>query len=230
MQVATLTHPGTPPDQNPRPPATDNFPAPSVRQRRRPAVIGLALALIAVCALAGAFVATRGSDPVKVLLTARDIRAGQPLTFEDFTVVDLGPAISGVVPAENQQELVGQYLRSDLPAGSVVNPAMIQPVLTPGPGASIVGIGAKPGQLPDSGLKAGDRVRVVMGYAQAAPAGAAGSIKPGTGWTGTVVAVSEARDSGTRVVDVTLPEEQAEAIASVAATGALSITRLAAQG
>lgn len=196
---------------------------PRIRQRRRPAVVALAVALIAVGGLGAYAWAKQGATTVAVVVIQRDVRAGRPLVSDDLGVIDIG-SVQGlaVVPADQREGLLGKYVRSDLPKGSLVNPAQTTASLTPRAGTAVVGILAKAGQMPSTGLRAGDGVRVVMGYASGANA-ASTAVKPGTAWSGVVATVSETRDSGTRVVDVALSSTEAEAVAALCGTGLLSI-------
>jgi len=197
--------------------------APTVRARRRPAVILLGVALIALCGLGGAWLATSGAKTSPVVVARAGLTAGQPVTESDLAITQIaGGAGVAVVPGDQARSLVGKIPVNDIPAGALIAPAQLVGALTPGPGKSIVGIPVKHGQLPSIGLRAGDQVLLVV---TASPGAAAGSapVKPGTSWAGVVVAVGDPADDLSRTVDVVVDQAQAIDVATAAGTNAIAL-------
>lgn len=197
--------------------------AKSVRQRRRPALILLGIALVAVFGVAGAWLATAGRDAQTVVIARQSIQAGQPITAADLGTTQVSGTITGAatVPGSDLESLTGKYATGPIPAGSLINPGSVVDRLTPKAGTAIVGVGLKPSQLPAGGLQAGDIVTLV---ATVSPQGGdTNTVKPGTTWKATVVTVGGTSDDGTSVVSFSLPGDAAVSAATAAGGGTLAV-------
>lgn len=199
--------------------------APPLRQRRPRWAIWLGVLLIALGAIAGAWLFTQGQSTRAVITVRSDLTAGQPIRATDLATTTV-PAGSGLasVDAARLEDLVGSYATMSLPAGALLTDRATTKTLTPPPGQSIVGIGVKNGQLPARGLRGGDRVRVVVtsspGTGQQA---AQGPTAPGTTWSGSVVDAGPADPGGVSTVDVSIQASDAAAVAAAAGTGNIAI-------
>lgn len=192
---------------------------PGVRQRRRPAVLGLGVALVAVCGLAGGWLATRGNQSHSVVVARGELTAGQPIQASDLgTTILSGGADVSTIPGGQLSSVVGKYPNATVPGGSLVNPHGLAAAVTPGRGQSIIGVGLKPGQLPALGLKPGDRVRLISTYSAQGGAG----VKPGQAWPAIVVSAGPSGDNGARTVDFMMPATQAKDAVSAAGAGTLA--------
>lgn len=222
--------PGVP--SSARPPARDSHPpfTAGVRLRRRPALIGLGIALIALGALAAAWLVTTLAGTTAVVVMARDVAAGQQVTADDVRVVDIGGDLGATtgtayVPAGAMGEVVGRRTTIPLLAGQVVPPkALTDGRLVPGDGGqAVVGLPVTSAQVPATQLQAGDQILVVDTPAdQADPPPDTPSALPAT-----VVTTSTDDVSGVTVITVTADTETAKALAARAATGRFTVVVVA---
>ena len=195
-------------------------PASPARHRRRPALIGLGVALVALGGLTSGWLVTSTGDTSQVLALARPVVAGQAVARADLVVADVRPDPSlETVPASQVSSVVGRRAATGLQAGALLTPTSVTDQVVPGSGTSLVGVFLSAAQLPAEPLLAGDRVRIVdTPPAQADPPSTApGSIRA------QVVAVTTADANGSRTVDVLVPEGQAAGLAARAATGRVSL-------
>lgn len=125
----------------------------AVLARRRLLAAGLAAAA-ALASLRA--VAAPAPETVEVLVAARDLAAGEPLSASD-----LAPAAwpSGSAPRGAVDDAVGRVLAAPLRAGEPVTDVRL---VGPGLGRATSGLTAVPVRIPDAGaadlLRAGDRV------------------------------------------------------------------------
>lgn len=211
---------GKKPATDPAPHATDPT-APSVRQRRRPALAALGLALAAVFALTGAWLFSQGGQTQPVVAVKAAITAGQQITAAQLGTVDLPPNTGlTTIDGTEMSTLVGKYATTNLPAGTIITATQVTTTLTPPAGKSIVGIALKPSQMPSRGFTGGDRIQLVV----TTGAGSAGTsaVAPGTHWAGTVVCVGPPSDDQTVTVDVQVDSALAVPVASAAGAGNLA--------
>lgn len=209
---------GVPP-QSARPRVTAPAPPP-LRGRRRPALLGAGLVLVACGGLGTAWLVSSAGSTVSVLATAREVPQGQVVTAEDLTTVQisLDPALA-VVRSEDEGDLVGRRAATSLAEGSLLTPSSTTTAVVPSDGESVVGVSLTPAQMPTEPLVAGDQVRIVSTpLAQADPTSSA----PET-IGAHVVSVSAPDAAGAVTVDVLLPDLQAPELAARAATGRVAL-------
>ncbi|MGO2112755.1 MAG: SAF domain-containing protein, partial [Pseudoclavibacter sp.] len=112
-----------------------------------------------------------------------------------------------------------QHAAVDLAAGSLLTTSSMQAALPLDPGTSIVGIAVSTAQVPATGLRAGDRVRLVSTpVAQGEP-----PTEPPPTIDAVVFATRPDDRTGGLVVDVVVPDSIAAEVAARAATGRLAI-------
>lgn len=201
----------------PRPPAAV---ASAVRTRRRPAVVAIGVALIAVGSLAAVYLTQVVGRTVPVVALARSVQAGEAIERSDLTIahVNTDPALHPV-SADRLASLVGERAAMDLPAGSLLTEEAVTNKLVPGVGQSVVGVALTPAQLPAVPLRSGDRVRIVdTPAAQGDPP----SKSPLT-ISGEVVSVVGPSDTGLTVVNVLIPAAAAADLAAHVATARVAL-------
>ncbi|WP_328774872.1 SAF domain-containing protein [Streptomyces goshikiensis] len=206
------------------------------QRRRRPGLIAMSVALIAAGGLSGALLFTASGQRTAVLVVARDVPAGAPITDADLTTASLAldPAVKAV-PAAKKSGTVGQRAAVALKAGALLSPSQVTSVSLVKPGEQLVGVALKPSQLPASRLAPGQRVLIVStpDAAQAAggkPVEGAAGAAPKT-LAATVVAVGlPAPATGVVVVDVAVPASDGPALAARVATGAVALILAAREG
>ncbi|MEY9967112.1 hypothetical protein ABIA33_005177 [Streptacidiphilus sp. MAP12-16] len=200
-------------------------------RRRRPAVLALAVALVAAGGLGGAALYTATGKRVAVIALARNVPAGRTITSADLAEarISLDPALH---PLSVNSRVVGMRATADLKAGSLLTSSDLTDSPLVLPGQQIVGIAAKHTQLPAVRLQPGTRVVLVATPSAAGGSGstsstpAAGSL---TSLTAVVVDVGAPDNDGTVVVDVAVPSAQGAAVADLAASGRFALL-VAAQG
>jgi SAF domain len=211
----------------------------AVRRRRRPALWAAGAALVALGALAAAALIGRAGDRVEVLAVARTVPVGQRVGPADLTVAQL-PADPAVhpVPAAETDRVVGKVAVTELTAGSLLTAAQLADTAVPGAGEQLVGVAAKPGQLPARGLRPGDQVLAVpVPGDQARPdepagtpsnpsTGGAGGGPPPGAVAGRVLQVGPADADGAVTVDLLVGQEAGARLAALASTGRLALVLL----
>lgn len=201
------------------PPVTARPAVSPLRARRRPAVVALAVALIALGGGTGAWVLSRSGDTVTVLVVAQDIDRGEVIEAVDLTTTELpvGTANLDLVPYEDLDAVVGQVAAADLHSGSLLGPDSVAEELVTGSGDSVVGVALSAAQLPSVGLSSGDTVRFVATPQQGGEMPVA---EPAT-IEATVINVTN-MDAGF-LVNVQVASEQAPTLAAMAATSRIAL-------
>ncbi|MFD6443667.1 SAF domain-containing protein [Promicromonospora sp. NPDC060204] len=214
QQARSATRP-----QRPAPPG----PLKPTRARRRPALIALGLALVALSVLASLYVTTSQGATHQALAVNKEITRGTKVTAADITVVDLpnGPTLLESIPAEQLEQVADvKFAAADLKKGQLLTPDSVVTDLAPPSGQSIVGIALTPSQMPTSQLHAGDSVRVV----ETPATGGEPPVEAPFAIAATVIGVSgDAALGDQTVVDVQVASGNAAALAARAATGRVAI-------
>ncbi|MFF2042055.1 SAF domain-containing protein [Kitasatospora sp. NPDC058170] len=183
-------------------------------RRRRPAVLAMAVALIAAGGLGGAVLYNSTGQRVAVLAMARDVPYGQVLTDADLVVARIAgdPALKPL-GAEERTRAVGMRATTDLKRGALVVSADLAQTLTVQPGQLVVGVSAKRTQLPATRLLPGVQIVVVF--------------TPDTGrpesMGAVVTAVGRVDTDGSQVVDVAVPAADAARLAAWVASGRIQV-------
>lgn len=190
------------------------------KQRRRPALIGLGVALVALGGLGAAWLATSMSDTVDVIAVRADVARGEQITEDDLTTASINadPALDPI-RAERSGEVVGQYASVDLPAGTLVTANSFSGSIQPAEGESMVGVAVTAAQLPSEPLRPGDTVRIVdtPNPQDNPPSSTPDSIEA------TVVSTTTDEETGQRMVNVVVPEVRAPDLAARVATGRIVV-------
>lgn len=120
-------------------------------RRRRPAVLAMAVALIAAGGLGGAVLYNSTGQRVAVLALARDIPWGQVITDDDLVVARIAgdPALRPLSATE-RDKAVGMRAATDLKRGAMLTRGDVAQTLAVQPGQIVVGVSAKRSQLPAS--------------------------------------------------------------------------------
>lgn len=204
-------------------------------RRRRPAVLALAVALIAAGGLGGAALYTATGKRVAVIALARNVPAGHTITGADLreAEISLDPALH---PLSADSKVVGLRATTDLMAGTLLTRSDVtdDPIVLPG--QQVVGIAAKSNQLPAEKLQPGTTIVLVAtpsaGGGSSTTTSTTGNTPAApvlTALTARVVTVGAADNDGTVVVDLAVPAAQGAAAADLAASGKFAIL-LAAKG
>lgn len=190
------------------------------KSRRRPAVIGLGVALVILGGLATFTLVQATGNTVTVLITSADIGRGETITAEDLTTLEIagGQSVDAIAAADSADAL-GQIALVDLPAGSLLTGATIGSAIAVEAGKSIVGVALTSSQLPSFPLSAGDTVRVVeTPVSQGDPP----ATTPAT-FQAIVFTTRVDEATGMTIVDLVVPESRAADVAARAATGRIAL-------
>ncbi len=139
---------------------TPGIPYARTRDRNTPWIVfGLLLATLG--GLGAFLVATTLADRVDVLVAARDIEAGEPITAADLSTV----AISGgdgarAIAASRKPALVGSASTTDVSTGAILHPDQIV-AIDELARRVIVGAALGPGEYPTAALVPGQVVQVI---------------------------------------------------------------------
>jgi Flp pilus assembly protein CpaB len=189
-------------------------------------LIAVASLLIVGFGLTGALLVSRAGDTTSVLVAARPVPAGQPISGADLSVARVSGSVRAIAAAQ-ANTVVGRIAAVGMVAGQVLNRDMLTATTVPGQGQVMVGLALAPGQLPGDGLQIGDRVLAVAvpaatdsaGALPAARALAAGQVyglRPDTG-----------SDAST-LVTLLLPIDAAGQVMAEAAGGHIDLVKVAA--
>jgi hypothetical protein len=190
------------------------------RIRRRPGLLAIGVALIALASLAAAYLTQVVGSTVPVVAIAQNMRAGEVLDRTDLRIANINadPALHPI-GASQLNALIGKRAAVDLSAGSLLTDAAVTDRVLPGAGRSLVGIALTAAQLPAEPLRAGDRVRIVdTPGAQGGPP----SATPAT-IAAEVVSTVGPNDTGMTIVNVTVDAGRAADLAARVATGRVAL-------
>ncbi|RJQ77674.1 hypothetical protein D5S17_14735 [Pseudonocardiaceae bacterium YIM PH 21723] len=188
---------------------------PAVPRKRRWWVVGLGVALVGASVLGTQTYLSARDARVPVVLVVRDVSWGHAITAADLGTTDVvtGPELK-VIRAADRDQLIGRTAKTGLVGGSLLTTDQLQDQPVPGPRQVLVGIPAKPGQLPARGLRAEEPVMVT-------PIGNSVANTSGTSVSATVFEVSAPDANGVVIVDIVVPAELAGTVTPAAAGGAV---------
>lgn len=188
--------------------------------RRRPALLALGIALIAVGALAAVWLVNSAGDRAPVIAVMRDVPYGSVITDADLgtAAVSVDSAVR-TIPASEVSSIVGSVAATNLMAGSLLNRGQLAAAAPPGTGQVLVAVAIPATRMPAGGLQPGDRVLVVDTPALDADP----SDLPPKSIPATVVRLGPADVNGATVVDVTVATLDGPALAARTATGRIAL-------
>ncbi len=213
-------HSAAGPADKPDPAAQGGAISPPPKLRRRPTLIALGVALVALGGAAAAWLTTAVGHTQGVLAVRATIDRGSLIGPADLVTarINTDPALHPV-PADRRDQVVGKRAALDLAAGTLITPDSVTSATVPAPGQSLVGISLTPAQLPAQALRPGATVRIVQTpRAQDDPPPGAPTVT-----TALVVQAHLPADDGQVVIDVTVPAGDAAALAARAATGRVAL-------
>jgi len=188
--------------------------------RRRPGLLALGIALVAVGALAAVWLVNSASQRLPVIAVVRDVPYGSVLTDADLGTANVSvDSTVQTIPASESSSIVGSVAATDLTAGSLLTPGQVTTVAPPGPGQVLVAVAVPANRMPAGGLQAGDHLLVVdTPNSDAEPSG----VPPAT-ISATVVRLGATDVNGVTVVDVTVATGDGPALAARTASGRIAL-------
>ncbi|MGW2232352.1 SAF domain-containing protein, partial [Streptomyces formicae] len=197
-------------------------------RRRRPGLLALAAACVAACAVGNYWYWSENGQRAPVLVVAHEVPAGNVIREGDLVQgsVALDPALKAI-GASQRGSVVGKRAAVELLPGALLSPGQITTRTLVKPGEQLVGIGLKAGQLPDSTLRRNDQVQVVFtakdGAAVGDRAAAGRREKPETVDARVMRVGAIEENTGSRVIDVAVPQAEGPRLAEQAASGDVAL-------
>lgn len=207
--------------------AASTAPSP-VKPRRNTRAMLLGVVVAILCGLLAVWAVNRAGTTRSVVVVTSDVAAGDQITEKDLstTQVNGGEDLS-TVPADNLRSLIGRRANTSIPAGSLANDSAFVSRLAPRSGDVILGVALAPGQLPHTGLQKGDVVRIVLTAPDSASKSAPTAAEP---ITAVVLAVGDSDRNGRRLVDLSVPNGDADRAAKAAGTEKIAVLNVAPGG
>ena len=192
-----------------------------VRRQRKRGFLALAAALVVVFAVGTYAAFTYFSATHSAIAVAGPVGYGHQITASDLVEVSVpNGGTLNTLDWGQRTSVVGQYATAPLQGGQLLPSGATVPKLTPPSGSSLVAVALKNGLLPAGELHAGDSVRVVAVQTTAGttPTTTAAAAVPGS-IDAQVYSISPRDAGGTTVVDVTVTDGSADAVARLSAVG-----------
>jgi len=191
---------------------------------RRPSFMIFGVLLVLLAALAGAMLFRASNSRSKALVLRNDMVAGQELSAEDLSTIDLDsvPKLAWVSVGE-QDSIVGRSARGPLSQGQLVSASMFdERAATIGVNTVIVAVAVRPGAMPPT-AQTGDVVRMqLIDIADESDPTAVGqSIPIGEA---VVWSITEAGSTpGDVIVELAVPVENEREVSQAASTGRMKL-------
>jgi hypothetical protein len=181
---------------------------PSAPRERRPGLAALAVLLVALGAAAAGLLVIKAGHRVAAIEITQEVGQGQQIPASAIGEVEISSDTGlDYVAWQYASRVAGVYAATQIPAGTLLTPAMTTSSNSLAVGKVEVGLSLKPGQVPGN-LVTGDSV-------QAFPVGTGsgcGASSPGVPLaTGTVITVAGSASVNGNAAEVTLAVPQAEA-------------------
>lgn len=205
-------------------PSAGSFAAPPpstpVRPARRPGMIGLGVALVAVGALAAGAMVLQAGTKTEVLAVARPLHYGQQISADDLTIAHIAadPALSPIA-ASDESSLIGRFVGTDVPAGSLLTRDDLASGAIPQPGNVLVGLPVKSTQMPTGGVHPADHIQAIS---TPGPNDDPKTVQAQT-INAVVVSVAAPDTNGIVVINVEAAASDAPALAAWGGTGRLAV-------
>ena len=129
-------------------------------RRRSPGLVLLCAFLVVASALAVVAWGLRIGQREAVVAVAQPVTKGHVIERSDLTDASVA-GVSGVIPLEEIDSVVGKAAAVDLLAGQTLTTAMVASDIVPTAEQATVGLALDPDRVPAAGLEAGDFVGIV---------------------------------------------------------------------
>jgi len=134
---------------------------PSPTKHRRGGLIGLAVLLIVGSAAVAGLLAIRLDSRSPVFVAGRSIAIGQQITQADLQETRVGSEGLTLIPVTDSRRVIGKYAAQEIPAGRLLDAAMLADQGYLVDGKVSVGVAVPAGRMPANGLQQGDRVQII---------------------------------------------------------------------
>ena len=196
------------------------------KRERRPGYIALLVLLVVGLAAIGGWLYSTAGQKVAVVVVVRDVPVGQMISRLDLSTVEVAGEVTAIA-GDRLETAVGQRAAVELLPGTLLQRAMLAtgPILDAG--QAQVGLALKGGQLPANGLSPGDVVQVLRLPSQQQVNASAPTL-PVTLTKATVFSArADVSVAGGWLVTVTVPADQAAAVAGASGAGLAALVQVA---
>jgi hypothetical protein len=203
---------------------------PSAPRERKPALAALAVLLVALGAAAAGLLVIKAGHRVAAVEITREVGQGQRIPASALAEVQISADSNlDYVAWQNVNQVTNVYAAVQIPAGTLLTPAMTSATNNLAAGKVQVGLSLKPGQEPGN-LVIGNTVEAfAVGTGSGCGANTSLTVPIATG---TVTSVSGAASSSGNTAAVTLavPEADAGTLACYASAGDVAVTLVPGSG
>ncbi len=192
------------------------------RPRRSPLILLLGVVLAAAGAIASAAIYSHIGQTQEIIAVVSGVYRGEQIERSDLAIVQVraDPTLA-TVPGTDIDQVVGSYALYDLAPGSTLPSGVYGERPQPPADHSEIGLVLDETQFPNTGLRPGDKVRLVNC-----------SLTTGgsTGFDATLWTLDSIDASGTLRASVIVDENNADEVTNLAATGNLALALTARGG
>ncbi|WP_328383713.1 SAF domain-containing protein [Micromonospora zamorensis] len=194
------------------------------QRRWRPALVWLAVALVAAGGLIAAAVLRKVGTTAEYLAVSSTVEVGSTVDRSDLSTVRItvDPALKPI-RASAADEVIGKFAAVALVPGTLLTRAQLTDTAVPGQGEQLVGLSLPQERLPAERIKPGARVLLIV----TADGGPVGDQQQGTAAPlsikATAVDVRAGAKEGTTLLNVAVADRDGPLIASRAAAGRIVV-------
>lgn len=199
------------------------------QRRWRPALVWLAIALIAAGGLIAARVLSTVGSTAEYLAVSRRVDVGATLQAADLTTVRItvDPALKPIKAAD-VSKAVGKFAAVGLTPGTLLTEGQLTDQAVPGPGKQLVGISLSEERVPSERIVPGDTVLLII-TADDAVAITPQQQQQGNGAApqtikATVVDVRAGVKEGSTLLNVAVPDRDGPLVAARSAAGRIVVS------
>ncbi len=206
------------------------------RSKRRPWLAVGSLVLIATCAAAFTSLYAQAGHQTRVLVIDRLVPQGNQIQAADISAATLSYSSAiAPIPAADAVDVIGRRAAVSLVPGTLLIRAELSAGQWPPRGLALVGVIAKPGQLPAGGVAPGQTVDIVLTQPVGTPFSSSGSSSSSDSPSGSDqytlvhdavvsdVTPEQASPGADTVVTVVVPEVSAGTVANASSAGQVAI-------
>ncbi|MEU7753708.1 SAF domain-containing protein [Micromonospora sp. NPDC049171] len=208
------------------PPVAAPYAVPRVAPQRRwrPALVWLAVALIAAGGLIAAAVLRKVGTTAEYLAVSSAVEVGSTIDRSDLSTVRItvDPALKPI-RAGAADEVIGMYAAVGLVPGTLLTRAQLTETAVPGQGEQLVGLSLPQERMPAERVKPGARVLLVVTPDDGPASGQQQTMAAPISIMATVVDVRAGIKEGTTLLNVAVPDRDGPLIASRAAAGQIVV-------
>lgn len=190
-----------------------------VRPRRDLRLIAIGVLAVCLSGLGAVWLYSSATEATSVVTVLRSVHRDQVISAADVGLISV-PTVPGLetVPGDQLAEVIGQSAHTDLVAGSLLSPHSFGPPVV-GIGMAQLGLRLAPGRVPSATLPPGTAVLLV------AVARDGGEPPDAPSVPAKIASLGTEQPDGSLLLDVDVPQEQAERIARLAAADQLVVVR-----